>query len=229
MTRSESVTNIIPALMRAQAKFPPIVKTKKAEIKGDKANYSFMYAPLEEIVHKTRPALQEEKLLLMQGVEGDSLVTTLWHETGEWIAHSMKLPSAFASPRAYGSEITYRRRFSVAMLFDIVAEEDDDGMGAERYNGAAKKKSPLTEIKEDAFNALPEDEQNFLREVAANTIALLDEKRDAEAHGYLENQNLDLEEKLGIWFLFNSKQRSALKAAQGAAQMQKKAEERARS
>lgn len=226
MNRSESVVNIIPALIRAQAKFPAIVKTKKAEIKGDKANYSFLYAPLEEIVHKVRPALQEEKLLLMQGVEGDALVTTLWHESGEWIAHSMNLPKAFATPRAFGSELTYRRRFSVTMLLDLVAEDDDDAMGAEQYRG--RKTSPLTELKEDAFKALPEDEQEFLRKVAADTTALLDEKRDADAHAFLEHQNLDLEEKLAIWFLFNSKQRSALKAAGGAAAMQKKAEERAR-
>lgn len=225
MNRSESIANIIPALMRAQAQFPPIVKTKKAEIKGEKANYSFMYAPLEEIVHKIKPCLQAEGLLLMQGVDGDCLVTTLWHQSGEWIACSMKLPAVYATLRAYGSELSYRRRYQVAMFFDLVAEDDDDGMVSE--SDSRKKRSPLTEMKQEAFDSLPDEEQEYLRKLAADVSALLQEEREAEAHGILEHQNLDMEEKLAIWLLFNSKERAALKRAQGQAIFQKKMEERA--
>ncbi len=131
----------------------------------------------------------------------------------------------------FASAVTYSKRIAAQSVAGVVGDTDDDGNTAvgDNVDGKtpAKISNPLTEMKEDAFNLLPKEEQEFLRRVAADVSALLDEKRDAEAHGFLEKQNLDTEEKLAIWFLFNSKQRAALKAAGVVAHSQRKAEGRA--
>lgn len=81
-------------------------------------------------------------------------------------------------------------------------------------NAITNKKPPESgangaQVCKDEFNAMPAEEQKFLQETAANVTALLDEKRDDEAYNLLHT--LDNEEKVAIWSLFSSKQRSALK------------------
>lgn len=217
MKTSESVKNIAPALVRAQGKFAPILRSKTARIKGDKGEYSFNYAPLEEILATLRPTLQEEKLAIMQGVDGFCLVTTLLHESGEWISHSMELPHSYPSPRAFGSELTFRRRYSVTAVLGIASEEDDDGQEAERQlKGKKTDASPqysAAQEKQKTFDAMPPDEQDFLKKIAANVIAMLDEDREDEAYGYLRNQNLDTDEQLAIQALFDKKQSKRLAEA----------------
>ena len=236
MKTSDQIDKIIPALLKAKAAFPLIVKTKTARITGDKANYEFKYAPLEEILHAVNPHLQEAGLMLMQGVDGFSLETTLFHESGQFISHAMEMPHAHASPRAFGSELTFRRRYSVTAVLNLAAEEDDDGAAAERE--AAKKpkaRDSMGEIpsaatgaavKKDAFDRMEPKQQEFLRGIAANVIGLLDEKRDDDAHGYLKGQRLDMEEELGLAHLLDSKYRSALKRAGQRADLMDKATER---
>lgn len=210
MKTSESITKIAPALIRAQGKFPPILKTKTAEIKGDKGTYSFSYAPLQEILHTLLPTLQEENMALIQGFDGFSLVTTLMHESGEWISHSMEMPHAYPSPRAYGSELTFRRRYAVTAVLGLASEEDDDGQQADRelkkragatkdvrYSGAAQKQA--------VFEGMPKDEQDFLRKKSLDIIAMLDEDRADEAYGFLRNQKLDADEQVAIQALFDKK------------------------
>lgn len=217
MKTSASILNIVPALINAQGAFPPIVKTKTAEIKGDKANFTFSYAPLDEILHVLKPTLQANGLALIQGVEGFNLETTLFHQSGEWITHSMEMPHNYTNPRAYGSELSYRRRYSVTSVLGVVAEDDDDGQAAERDRlGTGKKKesgaSP-TSYNRECFEAMTPEEQEFIRKILGNLVALLDEGRNAEAYTYLEKQRLDDKEKPALWSLLDSKKRSAIKKA----------------
>lgn len=217
MTKSESIQSIAAALVRAQGKFPPIIRTKTATITGEKGSYSFNYAPLEEILHTIRPTLQAEGLALMQGVEGFNLVTTLLHTSGEWISHAMEMPKAYTSSRAYGSELSFRRRYSVTSVLGIASEEDDDGQHAERELEAARRrqtaKASATGFNRECFEDLPPKHQDHLRELAANITALLDEERNTDAYLYIEEQKLDDQEKPALWWLLDSKQRSAIKKA----------------
>lgn len=217
MKTSESIVNIAAALVRAQGKFPPIIRTKKVEMKSDKGSYSFNYAPLEEILAAVRPALQEEKLMLMQGVEGFTLETTLFHESGEFICYSMELPHAYPTSRAFGSELTFRRRYHVTGVLGIASEEDDDGQHAAKEQEEALRKATAkasaTAYNRECFEALTPEHQDHIRTLAANVTALLDEERDTDAYLYIEEQRLDDAEKPALWWLLNSKQRSTIKAA----------------
>lgn len=214
MKSSESIGNISAALIKARSAFPPILRTKEVVVKGDKGSYTFKYAPLEEILHAIQPHLSENGLTLMQGVEGFNLDTTILHTSGEWITHSMEMPKAYPSPRAFGSELTFRRRYSVTALLNLAAEEDDDGQEAERQ--LEKKKiasgSPSA-FNRECYEKMNEEEQEFLRGIAASVIAMIDEDRVTEAYCYLEKQKLDDQEKPALWSLLDSKQRSAIKRA----------------
>ncbi len=76
----------------------------------------------------------------------------------------------------------------------------------------APKPVSAKSITQDVLSKMPPNEVEFLQEIAADTVALLDEGRDAEAQAFITNKNMDAEEKIALWAMFNSKQRSALKA-----------------
>jgi hypothetical protein len=64
-----------------------------------------------------------------------------------------------------------------------------------------------------AMDSIPEDEQNYLRELAMELIALCDGEEPKAAWAKLESENLDAEQKIALWTLLPSKVRSALKKA----------------
>jgi len=64
-----------------------------------------------------------------------------------------------------------------------------------------------------AMESLPEDEQNYLRELAMDLISLCDKEEPKTAWVKLESENLDAEQKIALWTLLPSKVRSSIKKA----------------
>jgi hypothetical protein len=81
-------------------------------------------------------AISEQGLAIFQttqnrGREGTYLVTTLAHESDQWLAAEIRLKSADAGPQVYGSEMTYLRRYAVLAALALAPEADDDGKAAQ--------------------------------------------------------------------------------------------------
>ena len=66
-----------------------------------------------------------------------------------------------------------------------------------------------------AMDTIPEDEQNYLKELAMELIAICEQGDPKAAWVKLEAENLDNEQKVALWTLLPSKVRSALKVAKG--------------
>jgi hypothetical protein len=64
-----------------------------------------------------------------------------------------------------------------------------------------------------AMDSIPEDEQNYLRELAMDLISLCDKEEPKAAWVKLEGENLDDQQKIALWTLLPSKVRSSLKKA----------------
>ena len=56
--------------------------------------------------------------------------TTLMHDSGEWVSSQLALRPVKNDPQAFGSAITYGRRYSLAAILGIVTDDDDDGNDA---------------------------------------------------------------------------------------------------
>jgi hypothetical protein len=68
---------------------------------------------------------------------GPVLRTTLLHKSGQWIASEVPLMVGEKSTmQTLGSAITYARRYGLAAMVGVVADEDDDG------NAASKELAP---------------------------------------------------------------------------------------
>ena len=72
----------------------------------------------------------KEGFSLVQHVEADFVVTTLYHAAGR-LSGSMPVFKTESGPQAYGSALTYARRYGVTLLLGICADDDDDANAAE--------------------------------------------------------------------------------------------------
>lgn len=134
------------ALAKAQAAFEaaskdalnPAFKGEGAKAKGTR------YADLTAVVEATRPALTANDLAVtqepMEAAEGWVKVrTTLLHSSGEERSSILALPCAQKTAQAYGSALTYARRYAYSAMVGVVVDADDDGNAA---SGVGERKAP---------------------------------------------------------------------------------------
>lgn len=129
--QSEQIDQLASALAKAQAELLPAMK--------DAANphLKSKYADLASCWEAIKACLPRHGLAVVQGgcvVDGrDMLRTTLVHASGQWMAGLTPLLIGDAKGlnpmQALGSAWTYSRRYGLAAVVGLTAE-DDDGAGA---------------------------------------------------------------------------------------------------
>lgn len=103
------------------------VKSEIGKISKDSSNPFFKskYFDVNALLENVEPLLQKNKLLLLQPIEGNSVVSSIIDiETGETVSSSIELPNQ-TDPQKLGSAITYYRRYTLQSLLGIQAEDDD--------------------------------------------------------------------------------------------------------
>lgn len=131
--RSESIGALVGALAKAQGAFEPIRKNRTVKVKlKSGGGYEFRYATLDSVIVATRRALAENGLALTATV-GESLTVLLMHESGEWMASSVPLPSPKGDWQGYGSAMQYARRYLISTMLGVASEHDDDANAADGH------------------------------------------------------------------------------------------------
>jgi hypothetical protein len=140
---SESA-GILKALLAARREMESPAKT------ATNPHFQSKYAPLDELVRVSFGPLEKHGLMLVQkptALNGAMyLTTTIISEGGETLdCGSYELPVG-ASPQAMGSALTYARRYTMAAILGLAAEDDDDGNAATGQHPA--KPSPEAKAKQ---------------------------------------------------------------------------------
>ncbi len=131
--------NISLALVKAQKGFAPALKTNANPF------FKSKYADLSVCIEAVIDALHENGIALIQRnhdcTDGVKVETILLHESGEEFSGGvLHVPALKNDPQAFGSALTYARRYSLMATCGI-APEDDDG------NAASKpKQSPAPNL-----------------------------------------------------------------------------------
>lgn len=129
----ENKTNIYAALAAAQAKIGGVVAAdEKASFVTKKGGtVSYQYASLQKILSVVIPALTENGLSLVQlpisNERGFSLVTQIFHSSGEVIASEICLPineAEMSTPQNFGIVLAYTRRYVIMSMLGIASGED---------------------------------------------------------------------------------------------------------
>lgn len=119
------MNEIAVALSKAQAEFKP------AKFDSSNPHFRSRYASLNAIVDAIREPLAKHGIAYTHLVGADEVgsfvETRLIHSSGQFLSSKMRLVVDKNTMQAFGSAITYARRFTLSALCGVVADEDDDG------------------------------------------------------------------------------------------------------
>lgn len=115
------------------------VENVKRDTSGQVGNSKYKYATIDAVLEVTQPLLKANGLALVQYVEDDSMVATLYHDGGESLPMGRYNLGGFVDSQKRGSAITYARRYQLCSIFGI-AQEDDDGAADARTRPAGEPK-----------------------------------------------------------------------------------------
>jgi stringent starvation protein B len=163
MNKSESIQNLAAALSKAQAEFPVI--------KFDSVNpfLKNSYASLGAVIAGGRSVLAKYGLAVTQLTFGEDGVvgveTILTHSSGEWISDRVSMQvgeeRGKSSAQVAGSIVTYLRRYSLASILGVYADEDGDGNKPAPAELKAREEKPA--------KAKPADDETMTIEDACKT------------------------------------------------------------
>ncbi len=166
MNKSENIAKLSAALVKAQSEFK--------QINFDSTNpfLKNKYASLGTIIENTRAVLSKYGLSVIQPTVNENglvgITTTILHESGEWIESTIMLPiyeeKGKSMAQVAGSVITYLRRYSLASMLNLYADEDNDG-------NDSQKKQPGTDQK--PTEQKPVEKQTILEPQQKNERAVL--------------------------------------------------------
>lgn len=138
---------IAKALAEAQAEFPEITRNKKVSVRTKSGGtYTFSYATFDEIILKVRPCLNKHGIALTQTLSesnGKVVVKTILRHSEGGVLESGGTPvnPVEEGPQAFGSALTYSKRYDASTLLGLATEDDDDGnvgSGNEAEDGSKK-------------------------------------------------------------------------------------------
>lgn len=179
--------NLYAALIKAQME---ITGAKK-----DSSNPYFKskYADFTSVWETVKGPLLENGLVIIQQISGEKLLTTLCHESGESISAESPIVVAKANdPQAFGSAVTYARRYAMQALLCVPTLDDDAESQYQRQPQQPAKSQPakagpgLASLKAAEKLEMPEldgkEKLNYHKNKAHNQVvnALVADKRFAE-------------------------------------------------
>lgn len=128
-SRGALTDDLVAALARAQAKFPAITKAHT------NPHYKSKYADLSDVLAAVRPVLAAESVFVSQPIqtddEGRVTLETSLAGYGERLSSALPLYLDGMTPQQLGSTLTYYRRYMLASMLGVAAEDDDDGNAAQ--------------------------------------------------------------------------------------------------
>ena len=134
MDKSETIASLAKSLALAQGEMKP------AAMNATNPFLKSRYADLGSIIEAARPVMAKNGLTFTQLVYRDEtgigVETVLMHASGEWISSRLSVEvgeeRGKSTAQVAGSVITYLRRYALAAILGIYAEEDTDGNGHEK-------------------------------------------------------------------------------------------------
>lgn len=201
---------IFKALAAAQKHFEAAKKDSK------NPHFNSKYADLSSCMDAVREPLNDAGIFLTQTIEtvetGILIETLFLHESGDTFSNGkLYIPVAKHDAQGYGSAITYGRRYSLLAACGVAPEDDDGNSASASSTNKPIQKKVITPAVPRI--ELPQDQIDYLRDVAMTSVSLVLDGKATEAMLALEANKLDDEQKTYLWSLLDSKTRNAIKSA----------------
>lgn len=143
---SEQLNELAAALAKVQAQMRAADADAVAQVERDGSTQTYRYATLVSVWNTARRPLTKNGLAVLQTCEPGNrgelrLTTTLLHESGQWVSGTEVVPISALTPQAFGSALTYARRYGLAAMVGLCVNEDDDGLAASTSTTAQRQRS----------------------------------------------------------------------------------------
>ena len=137
MKTSESTSAVWAAYVAAYADSAPLLRNSV------NPHFRSKYADLAAVCAVVGEAFAPHGLAVVQTVDDGTLVTRVIHNSGEWFETTCPIVDAGGkSPvHAFGSSLTYSRRYSLMALAGLAPEDDDGGNPNRRLMDKAKQRT----------------------------------------------------------------------------------------
>ena len=179
---SEDVTAIFKALIKAQPSLAIVEAAHENEFFHSK------YANLANYLDAMREPLSEQKLGIFQTTRDTeagyvTLITTLIHESGQWLSGEMTLKPDKMNSQGIGSTMTYARRYGAAAIVGM-AQQDDDAQGGTNAPGEyeALTAEHLDKVLVYADELFGGDAEKYLKSLCENICGVEAVAKIAEEH-----------------------------------------------
>lgn len=144
------------ALVAFQSACPNVPKGETAKIRGKSKGgndyeMEYSYADIAACLRHVRPHLIAAGLAVVQTPTGTGLATRVIHVSGQWYEGTIALPAPRSADdaQAWGSMITYFRRYALLATLGLAAEDEDDD-GAEATRQARERPAPAARPQQPA-------------------------------------------------------------------------------
>lgn len=114
-----------------------------------------------------------------------------------------------------GAVETYQRRYLWVAALEIVEHDALDATTGKDKPEPKKAFAAPHKPTDGAMESLPQDQQEYIRELAADVVEIMKSGGQAEAFDRIEIEQLDNMQMVALWSLLDSKTRSALKVEKG--------------
>jgi hypothetical protein len=131
-SQSADVTKLMTALAKAQGIIGDIERDRTVKVQPRSGpGYEFSYATLAAIIKGIKKALSSNGLAYTQVITFEPrdrlyYLTTSLHYENEFISSVVPLIIMSEGNQQFGSSLTYMKRYTLAALVGVSAEEDDD-------------------------------------------------------------------------------------------------------
>ncbi len=194
---SEPINEIAAALVKAQAAMTAPPRNREVTVKTKTGgSYKFKYATLDGIIEHVRKPLTANGLWFTQTLaNGDGkyrLVTQLVHSSGQRIVSETPILADSADNQAFGSALTYMKRYALSAMLGVAADEDDDANAADGHaveSATSRQPKPAPVKAVEPKISLPAALQTRAKEIS---LALKAAKTQAEADRILALNEKDL-------------------------------------
>lgn len=181
--KSESIKNLAVALRKSQEEI------KRVEFDATNPFLHNRYASLGAIIEASKSILVKNGLSVSQPVESNGneigITTLLLHDTGEYLSSTAMITISDEKGKSLaqvaGSIITYLRRYALASLLGMYADEDNDG-GKE----AEQKKKVIENQKQEGYAIAKEPPSGKMTLETASTVV----SSDGQKYVNIDSQKL---------------------------------------
>lgn len=165
--------SLVDSLAKAQAEM------RNATFNKQNSHFKNKYADLSSIRDAVVPVLAKHGIALVQSIETHEglsvVVTKLLKGTEEIVSSGCPIITDRNGPQAFGSALTYARRYSMSAIVGIASEEDDDAELAVEHK-------PQKSVEDVVVSVLKKGEKSKIKQ---RSLAIAQELRSCTDHDQL--------------------------------------------